>query len=313
MKDSVEIEVIQGDALATPGDVLALKYAQDWYGVDWAVAQILMERGVDATLLSPKPGESRLHSSDGHLAAQVILFIGVPQLDVFGYQDIRVFSRRVLSTLAGSKPETKIVVATIHGANYGFDELEAFEAEIAGFVEAIRSRDSPQPLEKISIVERDVARASRLQSHLEKLLPGGIVRQKTREGGEAEAERDERLRAAGYASGSKPHVFVAMPFKPELDDYYHYGIQGAVRDAGFLCERADLSAFTGDVLRWVQDRIRTASLIVADLTDANPNVYLEVGYAWRAAFLLSYWSDIPASSSLTFVGNVALCTRASEI
>jgi hypothetical protein len=30
----------------------------------------------------------------------------------------------------------------------------------------------------------------------------------------------------------------------------------------------------------VRSRIRTASLVVADLTDANPNVYLEVGYAW---------------------------------
>jgi hypothetical protein len=31
---------------------------------------------------------------------------------------------------------------------------------------------------------------------------------------------------------------------------------------------------------WVKDRIGSASLVVADLTGANPNVYLEVGYAW---------------------------------
>ena len=41
-----------------------------------------------------------------------------------------------------------------------------------------------------------------------------------------------------------------------------------------------MSTFTGDVMQWVKDRISSASLIVADLTDANPNVYLEVGYAW---------------------------------
>ena len=29
---------------------------------------------------------------------------------------------------------------------------------------------------------------------------------------------------------------------------------------------------------WI--RIDNAALVVADLTDANPNVYLEVGYAW---------------------------------
>ena len=49
---------------------------------------------------------------------------------------------------------------------------------------------------------------------------------------------------------------------------------------GFLCERADLASFTGDVIAWVKDRIGSAALVVADLTAANPNVYLEVGYAW---------------------------------
>ena len=33
-------------------------------------------------------------------------------------------------------------------------------------------------------------------------------------------------------------------------------------------------------MQWVRDRIKTAKLVVADLTDGNPNVYLEVGYAW---------------------------------
>jgi hypothetical protein len=75
-------------------------------------------------------------------------------------------------------------------------------------------------------------------------------------------------------------VFVAMPFAPEFDDYFHYGIQQAVNTAGFLCERADLATFTGDVIVWVKERIDSARLLVADLSTANPNVYLEVGYAW---------------------------------
>jgi hypothetical protein len=71
-----------------------------------------------------------------------------------------------------------------------------------------------------------------------------------------------------------------MPFAEDMDDVFHYGIQGAVNSAGFLCERADLSSFTGDVMEWVKKRIATASLIIADLSTANPNVYLEVGFAW---------------------------------
>jgi len=53
-----------------------------------------------------------------------------------------------------------------------------------------------------------------------------------------------------------------------------------VNVAGYLCERADLAAFTGDVIVWVKERIGSARLLVADLSTANPNVYLEVGYAW---------------------------------
>jgi hypothetical protein len=36
-------------------------------------------------------------------------------------------------------------------------------------------------------------------------------------------------------------------------------------------------------MEWVKQRIRGASLVIADLTTANLNVYLEVGYAWAAA------------------------------
>ncbi|MEJ2680186.1 MAG: hypothetical protein P8144_01560 [Gammaproteobacteria bacterium] len=93
-------------------------------------------------------------------------------------------------------------------------------------------------------------------------------------------ETQDILRTVGYISAGKPHVFVAMPFLAEMDDIYHYGIQGAVNTAGLLCERADLSVFTGDVMGWVKARIASAKLVIADLSSANPNVYLEVGYAW---------------------------------
>ncbi len=125
------------------------------------------------------------------------------------------------------------------------------------------------------------SRADRLREVLHELLPNGEIpgAGKVTETVEKEA-RAERLRAAGYASSGKDHIFVAMPFRDDMDDTYHYGIQGAVRRAGFVCERADLSSFTGDVLEWVKKRIRNATLLIADLTHANPNVYLEVGYAW---------------------------------
>jgi len=90
-------------------------------------------------------------------------------------------------------------------------------------------------------------------------------------------------RAVAEALGKnayKPHIFVAIPFTEEMDDVYHYGIRAPVNAAGYLCERADLTPFTGDILERIKSRIETASLVIAELTTANPNVFLEVGYAW---------------------------------
>jgi hypothetical protein len=70
------------------------------------------------------------------------------------------------------------------------------------------------------------------------------------------------------------------PVAKEFDDRFHYGIQRAAETAGLLCERADLTSFVGDVLVWVRERIASAAFVVADLTTANPKMYLEIGYAW---------------------------------
>lgn len=278
MASNVAVDVLCEDALQIPVDVLALKYAQALYGVDAVVARKLTASG--RRILFPKPWRFSLEQGAPDVAASQILFVGVPPLREFGYRDIRTFARTALSSLVGDAPGTKHLGLTVHGPGYGLDEIEAFEAEIAGLVDAVRAGDTPEALRRITVVEQNEGRARRLKVLLADLLPGGtieIVRGRLAQEGE---ERTERLRAAGYASEAKVHVFVAMPFKEEMDDVYHYGIQGAVRSAGFLCERADLSSFTGDVLEWVRARIKRAALVIADLTEANPNVYLEVGFAW---------------------------------
>jgi hypothetical protein len=274
----IAIEVTRADALTLGSDVLALKYAQDLYGVDDLVAERLAEAGRQVRF--PEPWDFRLEKGVPGIAATRLLFVGVPRLREFGYREIRMFARKVLSALAGKAPETKHLALTVHGPGYGLDEAEAFEAEIAGLVDAIRSHDVPEALERITIVERNAGRAKRLQVLLAELLQNGFIEAAPAVATGKTEDSVERLRAAGYASDTKAHVFVAMPFKEEMDDVYHYGIQSAVRASGFLCERADLSSFTGDVLEWVRTRIKSASLVVADLTDANPNVYLEVGFAW---------------------------------
>jgi len=275
----VSIAVEQGDSLAIRADVLALKYANALYGADRAAVRALSGAFPDIEARLPKPEGFYITPAMEAAAAKQILFIGVGPLRQFGYREIRAFGRKVLEALAGEAPNTRHVALTIHGPGYGLDESEAFESEVAGLLDAIDSGDFPPDLDQITIIERNPGRSRRFAVLLDQLLPNGSRGSRS---GTAQplAEASDRLRSVGYDSQSKPHVFVAMPFAEDMDDVFHYGIQGAVNASGYLCERADLSAFTGDVIEWVKARIASASLVVADLSGANPNVYLEVGYAW---------------------------------
>lgn len=283
MADSqtMRFEVLHGDATALDGDVLALKYAQAPYGLDAHVSNLLAEAGVPLDKRTPRPGGFRLLRSPPGVTADRVLLVGVAPLWSFGYEQIRLFSRKVMASLAGELPHTRRLLVTIHGPGYGLDESEAFQSQLAGFLDAVETADVPEDLEVVTFVERNSGRAERLRDALGDLLENSeVALGASLATSAATPVARDRLRAVGYASLEKPHIFVAMPFAPDMEDVYHYGISNAAGKADYLCERADLSSFTGDVLAWVRKRIETAAIVVADLTGANPNVYLEVGYAW---------------------------------
>jgi len=76
------------------------------------------------------------------------------------------------------------------------------------------------------------------------------------------------------------HLFIAMPFSLEMEDRFFYGMQRSADSTDFACDRVDKDSFTGDILKRIKDGINRSVAVVADLTNSNPNVYLEVGYAW---------------------------------
>ena len=52
-----------------------------------------------------------------------------------------------------------------------------------------------------------------------------------------------------------------------------------LQETQYVCERLDQA---GDVMQidvTVEDRLRKAKMVIADLTEKNPNVYYEVGFA----------------------------------
>jgi hypothetical protein len=274
---NIEVE----DALTIKTDVLVLKYADQFYGMDEVVANHLKKLNAQALANMPNAGEFLLVQSDGRLGAKEVLFVGVGNLYKFRYQGIRDFAKEALKYLMENVPLVKSVCFSTHGTGYGLDEREAFEAELAGFVDAISENNFPENLERITIVDRNEDTVKRLRPYLNELLPqneisinrGGILT-------DVPDKTSNHLKAVGYASESKPLVFVAMPFDNTMYDVFNYGIRGPVNDAGYLCERIDEADFTGDIMERVRTRIEEAKIVIADLTTANPNVYLEVGYAW---------------------------------
>ena len=276
----IKISVIHSDAFQIKADCLVLKFAQATYGLDHEIEKRFEQAGESIANKLPKVGDYYFTDSRKTTNTDSIIFIGVQPLRQFRYKEIREFGRNALIALADSDPNVEKIVMTIHGPGYGLDEIEAFKSQLAGIMDGVFSSNYPDNLAEIIFAERSRSRALLLQNVLENLFPSlKIPTQNRRIEGFSDAI-SETLKNVGYDSANKKSIFVAMPFASEFDDTYHYGIQGAVKSCGYLCERADLATFTGDVLNFIQERIASSHMVVADLTTANPNVYLEVGYAW---------------------------------
>ena len=77
----------------------------------------------------------------------------------------------------------------------------------------------------------------------------------------------------------KKYIFVCMPFHEDFEDIYNFGIKEAAKELGFNCERADEIQYSGGIIDRIYELIKSAHVIVADMTEKNPNVFYEVGYA----------------------------------
>ena len=74
--------------------------------------------------------------------------------------------------------------------------------------------------------------------------------------------------------------FVVMPFAPPLGDYYSKIYEPAIEKAGLTSIRADNDIFgTGKIMDQIWSGIKSAKVLIAELTKRNPNVLYELGLA----------------------------------
>lgn len=295
MAQPINVTVQQGDISKVEADVIVLKYAQEFYGAMGKVATLLAGAGIEAKNLRMKRGEYELFPTNGALATPYVLVIGTAPLKEFTYQTVRDFSWDMLTALKDKMPEARHVAMLLQTSPFGLDTAEAVLAQLGGLLDAQEAGDMSPQLEKISIIELNSKLVEQARQVLDKYLSKApyakplstlwgfrLYMTEPPQGSEkaSDAPSADPIQSAGAGSDTKPHVFVAMPFDEEYDDLFSYGIEAPVHQAGYLCERIDQSVFEGDIFERIKDRIEAASVVVAVLTGGNPNVYLELGYAW---------------------------------
>ncbi len=91
-------------------------------------------------------------------------------------------------------------------------------------------------------------------------------------------------------------VFVIMPFDPNFDTIYTW-IRNITESMNLKCVRVDEEIFQGGIMDKVEENILKSAIIIADLTNKNPNVFYELGLAnaqkKKVIMLTQDTNDIP--------------------
>lgn len=267
----MKVRIVNSDICQVRADLLVLKYADSFYGADRIIAGRV---GFNAHIAA---GQERFFSS-GTLPE--VLFLGVGPLADFRYERIQEFGRRVVRLVAKHRPQARRLALTIHGPGYGLDPEQAFLSMVSGLVAEWKTLDNP--IEEVAIAEVSQKRCKLLNE---------VLREYSRELGAVWDEHThsavfERkiLTAAAPEFGAnvevKPRLFVAMPFSDDFQDIFEFGFHEAAKRNAFVCERLDILNFTGDIVAEIKKRIIASSGVIALVDGLNPNVFLEIGFAW---------------------------------
>ena len=74
-------------------------------------------------------------------------------------------------------------------------------------------------------------------------------------------------------------VFVIMPFREQFFEIYADHLEPVVSEMGLRCKRADDIFTSRNIIEDIWSNIAKSRMIIADLSDRNPNVFYEIGIA----------------------------------
>jgi hypothetical protein len=279
-----EIAIVSEEITTQPSDVAAILYSRNVPRLFFA----LFDEGIlKESQLSPVPAarESKLVEPLRRCGFGKVLIVAAEDRSDVTYSTLRSFGVDVARGLAMHQPMARSVSMILHGPGYGLDVDDAFTQLMQGLIEGLsKERSTLTRLEHVYVMERATSRANRLTTLAAKLWgPPTVKRPVLKETDIVHRptlrDRDEIPRTVAPVAPSRV-VFVAMPFADDFMDTFEIGIYEPIKNLNIKCERSDSTAFAGDIVQRIRERIELASLIVAEVTTPNPNVYLEIGYAW---------------------------------
>ncbi|HKJ61005.1 MAG TPA: hypothetical protein VKA94_03290 [Hyphomicrobiales bacterium] len=278
----MDISVLNLDITQIAADLIVMKHADGFYGADKAVANTIGFYG------QVERGRAIFVSGIG-LVAPEVLFIGVGPLYDFRYREIQAFGTSAVKLSRKHNRPISHLALTIHGPGYGLDPEQAFLSMIAGIVAEWKREKTP--LAKLTVVDQSARRCEILDRLLKdrghefgllhnQRLPFTTQYANVPKDGAWRTFIDSNVVNFGARAEQKSRLFVAMPFSNDFVDEFEIGFHEAAKASEYVCERLDLEAFTGDIVAEIRKRIQGSHGVIALLNDHNPNVFLEVGFAW---------------------------------
>lgn len=92
-------------------------------------------------------------------------------------------------------------------------------------------------------------------------------------------KNDENIDLLKTYKNAAKRIFVIMPFASGSDDVWKGAIERAGSSEGYVCLRADRISLSSWITEDLEKCIERADFVIADITETNPNVMFELGWA----------------------------------